>query len=139
MCPKQRGSGGGVWLAVHKDGVSLLSPSSLEPRETHTYCQLAAFGGDGDHLVLVASSESCSHSNPETEKLLLAMPKAKVRVRCCARMKFTEDYCSLLKITEDGHTCMYVYIGVSIQYTMSYCCCCSWWPSPSRSTRPQTS
>ena len=122
VCPKQGGSGGGVWLAVHEDGVSLLSPSSLEPRETHTYSQLAAFGGDGDHLVLVASSESYSHSNPETEKLLLAMSKAKVCVRYCACMKFTEDYCSLLKMDIHVHVCVCMYTYEFPYSTQCHCC-----------------
>lgn len=71
-------SGRSVWLSVHEDGVSLLTPSSMEPREVFWYDQLAAFGEDGDHLLLVTSSQPGVHSNSETEKLLLLMSKAKV-------------------------------------------------------------
>ena len=83
-------SGKSVWLAVHEDGVSLLTHSSMEVCEVHGYDQLAAFGEDGDHLMLVTSSQPGSHSNSETEKLLLVMSKAKVcvcvhvRVHVCA-------------------------------------------------------
>lgn len=71
-------SGRSVWLAVHEDGVSILTPSTMEPQEVYGYDQLAAFGEGGDHLVLVTSSQPGSHSNSETEKLLLVMSKAKV-------------------------------------------------------------
>ena len=71
-------SGMVVWLAVNEDGIALLSPSSMEAREVYSYDQLTAFGEDGDHLVLVTSSQSGSHSNTETEKVLLVMSKAKV-------------------------------------------------------------
>lgn len=65
-------------MAVHEDGVSLLTPSSMEPREVFRYDQLTAFGEDGDHLLLVTSSQPGVHGNSETEKLLLLMSKAKV-------------------------------------------------------------
>ena len=69
-----------MWLAVHEGGVTLLSPSSMEPRSLYSWSQLAAFGSDGDHLVLVVtSSQTGSQSNAaETEKLLFFMSKAKV-------------------------------------------------------------
>ena len=72
------GHGRSVWLAVHEAGVSLLTPSSMAVRDDYSYSGLTAFGEDGDHLVLVTSSQQDSHSNAETEKLLLFMPKAKV-------------------------------------------------------------
>ena len=66
-------------MAVHEGGVSLLSPSSMEQRSHYSWSQLAAFGSDGDHLVLVVtSSQNGSHDNTETEKLLFFMSKAKV-------------------------------------------------------------
>ena len=69
-----------MWLAVHENGVSLLSPTSMKPRSAFSWSQLAAFGSDGDHLVLVVtSSDNGSHGNAaETEKLLFFMSKAKV-------------------------------------------------------------
>ena len=73
-------SGMSVWLAVNEDGISLLSPSSMDTRQVYSYDQLTAFGEDGDHLVLVTSSQPGSHSNTETEKVLLVMSKAKVSI-----------------------------------------------------------
>lgn len=57
----------------------------------HGYDQLAAFGEDGDHLMLVTSSQPGSHSNSETEKLLLVMSKAKVCV--CVHVCATKSTC----------------------------------------------
>ena len=77
--PPQKARGRSVWLAVHEGGVSLLCPSSMETRSHYSWPQLAAFGSDGDHLVLVVtSSQNGSHDNTDTEKLLFFMSKAKV-------------------------------------------------------------
>ena len=68
-----------MWLAVHEGGVSLLSPSSMDQKNHYSWSQLAAFGSDSDHLVMVVTSSiNGSHDNTETEKLLFFMSKAKV-------------------------------------------------------------
>ncbi|CAI8048488.1 Pleckstrin homology domain-containing family H member 1 [Geodia barretti] len=75
----EKARGRSVWLAVHEGGVSLLCPSSMETRSHYSWPQLAAFGSDGDHLVLVVtSSQNGSHDNTDTEKLLFFMSKAKI-------------------------------------------------------------
>ena len=53
----------------------MLNDKTLDPLESYSYSQLSAFGEDGGYLVLVTCA---TDSNPKTEKLLLAMPKAKV-------------------------------------------------------------
>ena len=90
--------------------MSLLSIKSLEQRAYHHYSQLSAFGADGRHLVVVTSSSTAGdHGNvphiQQLEKMVLAMPKAKVCVCACMCV------------------CVHVRVCVNVYECMCVCLC----------------
>lgn len=72
-----------VWLAVHEDGVSLLHINNMKLIIFYKYKEVATFGGHGEDFMLVINSQQkrISHSTTslQTEKIILSMPKVKIR------------------------------------------------------------
>ncbi|MGH0173914.1 UNVERIFIED_CONTAM: hypothetical protein FKN15_070792 [Acipenser sinensis] len=69
-----------VWLAVHKDGISVLEYSSMRLLVSYGPRNLMTFGGCRDDFMLVVG-QSSGNGHPKdkpTEKYLFAMPKPKI-------------------------------------------------------------
>ncbi|XP_041107363.1 pleckstrin homology domain-containing family H member 2 [Polyodon spathula] len=69
-----------VWLAVHKDGISVLEYSSMRLLVSYGPRNLMTFGGcRDDFMLVVAKSSGNGHPKDKpTEKHLFAMPKPKI-------------------------------------------------------------
>ena len=70
-----------IWLAVDEEGTSLLERSTMECLASYRYSEVSTFGSHGDDFMLVVSPH---HNSSDTggnlvEKLLLVMPKVKVK------------------------------------------------------------
>jgi len=70
-----------IWLAVDEEGTSLLERSTMECLASYRYSEVSTFGSHGNDFMLVVSPH---HNSSDTggnlvEKLLLVMPKVKVK------------------------------------------------------------